>query len=244
MTPRKSNTGYSGKNPGISSTILVSLLVHLFVITFILFAVPSTVRHLTFGPVYSVSLVRSSDVVISNNQGSSLLKEIERSNEAANSIIYKRQAAGLAPTPTKTEESNKVDVDKAVSAIKQKQVETPPPTSSSRANSGNSPARMTSGEIASKTNDYTNVVSSRVHSNWSIPPGLKPRGDILAIIEIKIMRDGSLAYAGFEKRSGNSYYDDSAMKAVKKSAPFPPLPEGFPDNSLEIGIRFHPSQLR
>ena len=103
---------------------------------------------------------------------------------------------------------------------------------------------MTSGETAAKTNDYANVVSSRVHNNWSIPPELKPRGNIETIIEIKIMRDGSLAYAGFEKRSGNSFYDDSAMKAVKKSAPFPPLPGGFSDNIMEIGIRFHPSQLR
>ena len=103
---------------------------------------------------------------------------------------------------------------------------------------------MTSGEATAKTNDYANVVSSRVHNNWSIPPELKPRGNIETIIEIKIMRDGSLAYAGFEKRSGNSFYDESALKAVKKSAPFPPLPGGFPDNIMEIGIRFHPSQLR
>jgi colicin import membrane protein len=243
MTPRKFNTGYSGNNPGISNMIILSLLAHLFVITFILFAVPSTVRHLTFGPVYTVALVSSSDIVLSNNQQSSLLNEIERSNETASSVIYKRQVAGLTSTPTKTEESTRVNVEKAVSAIQQKQVEKPDPTSS-QTNSGSRAAKMTSGEIAVKIADYDSAIWSRIYRNWSVPPELKPKGNVETIIEIKIMRDGSLAYVRFEKRSGNAYFDDSAMKAVKKSAPFPPLPEGYSDNSLERGIRFHPSQLR
>jgi len=38
--------------------------------------------------------------------------------------------------------------------------------------------------------------------------------------------------------------DDSAMKAVQKSIPFPPFPEGMMDNYIEIGIRFPSSDLR
>jgi colicin import membrane protein len=244
MTPRMLKSGYSGKESSLHNMIFLSLIIHLIVITVILVSVPTTPRHLTFGPVYSVQLVSLADVSISANSESSLMKEIEKSNEAASSVIYKRQASGLAPTPMKSEEISKVNIEKAVSAIKQKQVETPAPTYSSRTISGNRSAKMTSSEIASKISDYDQVISLRVHSKWSMPPELKPRGDIVAIIEIKIMRDGSLAYAGFEKRSGNNYYDDSAMKAVKKSAPFPPLPEWYPDNSIERSIRFHPSQLR
>jgi TonB family protein len=244
MTPRKSNTGYSGKNPGISNMILVSLLVHLFVITFILFAVPSTVQHLTFGPVYSVSLVSSSDIVISNNQGSSLMKEIERSSEAANSIIYKRQGAGLAPTPTKTEESSNLNVEKAVSAIKQKEQNTPDTATPNKINSAAGTAKKPPGDAGTRTKEYIAIIGSRVKSNWSIPPSLMPKENIETIVEIKIMRDGLLASAGFEKRSGNRYFDDAALKAVRKSAPFPPMPEWYPDNSLEIGIRFHSAELR
>jgi TonB family protein len=243
MTPRKFNAGYNGNNPGISNMIILSLLAHLFVITFILFAVPSTVRHLTFGPVYTVALVSSSDIALSNNQQSSLLNEIERSNEAASSVIYKRQVAGLTSTPTKTEETIKVNVEKAVSAIQQKQAEKPAATNS-QTNSGSRQTRMTSGQMAAKINEYANAIESRVHNNWSVPSELKPRNNVETIIEIKIMRDGSLASLGFEKRSGNLYIDDSALKAVKKSAPFPPLPEWYPENNLEIGIIFHSSQVR
>jgi colicin import membrane protein len=47
----------------------------------------------------------------------------------------------------------------------------------------------------------------------------------------------------FEKRSGNHYLDDSAMRAIKKANPLPPLPDVFRDEYLEIGIRFLPSDL-
>ncbi|MGV8057192.1 MAG: energy transducer TonB [Smithellaceae bacterium] len=244
MTSRMFSNGYSGKEPGFQKMILLSLIVHFIVITIIFVSVPTASRHLTFGPVYSVSLV-SSNVVLSRNQESSLLKEIEKSGEAVSSVIYKKEINRSASTPVKKEEANKLNIEKAISAIKQReQAVSEPSSSSSRLSSGNRPARMASGEITAKTNDYANFVSSRVHNNWSIPPELKPRGNIETVIEIKIMRDGTLAYAGFEKRSGNRFYDDSAMKAVKKSSPFPPLPEGFSGSIMEIGIRFHPSQLR
>jgi colicin import membrane protein len=241
MTPRKSNTGYSGKNPGISSMILLSLLAHLFVITLILFAIPTTARHLTFGPIYSVQLVSSSDIALSNNQGSSLLNEIERSNDAASSIIYKRQITGLAPTPVKKDESSKVNVEKAVSDIQQKEQNT---QNANRASAAAGTSKIPPGDAGARTKDYIAAIGSRVKSNWSIPPTLLPKENIETIVEIKIMRDGSLASADFEKRSGNRYFDDTALKAVRKSAPFPPMPEWYPDNSLEIGIRFHSAELR
>ncbi len=33
----------------------------------------------------------------------------------------------------------------------------------------------------------------------------------------------------FEKRSGNSFFDQSAYRAIKKSDPFPPLPAWIQD---------------
>ncbi|PKN68483.1 MAG: hypothetical protein CVU52_10105 [Deltaproteobacteria bacterium HGW-Deltaproteobacteria-10] len=244
MTFPSYNNGYSGKYPSLYNMILLSLIAHFIVITIVLVSLPSASRHLTFGPVYSVSLV-SSDVVFSGNQQSSLLKEIEKASVGASSVIYKKEIGRSSGTPVKKEDTSRLNVEKAISAIKQKELAaTEPAPSSLRANRGNRPAGTTSGETAAQTNEYANRVSLKVHNNWSIPPELKPRGKIETIIEIKIMRDGSLAYAGFEKRSGNVFYDESAMKAVKKSVPFPPLPGGFPDNIMEIGIRFHPSQLR
>jgi TonB family protein len=71
-----------------------------------------------------------------------------------------------------------------------------------------------------------------------------PEKDIITIIYVKISRSGALERADFEKRSGNRYFDDSALRAVKKSNPFPPLPYWITDKSIEIGIRFHSAELR
>ncbi len=257
MTFPMFGNGYSHKDLNFCNMLLFSLVVHFIAITTVLFSVPSAPRHLTFGPVYSVSLV-GSEIVSSKNQGSSsLVREIEKSEiagEAANSFIYKNHISRSVATPIKKEETDKVSIEKAISAIRRKeQAVQGISSSSSRTGAGGRAGRMASGGTASggtgsggiggQASDYASFVSSRVHSNWSIPLELKPRSNIVTIIEIKIRRDGSLAYAAFEKRSGNNIYDDSAMKAIKKSAPFPPLPAGYPDNIMEIGIRFHPSQL-
>ena len=77
-----------------------------------------------------------------------------------------------------------------------------------------------------------------------MPQALMPKENIETIIDVKISRSGALEHMGFEKRSGNRYFDDSALRAVKKSSPFPPLPYWIMDNSIEIGIRFHSAELR
>jgi colicin import membrane protein len=242
MTPRTLN---SGKEPGFSNMIFLSLIIHLAVITVVFVSIPTTSRRLTFGPVYSVQLV-SSEMVLAKNSESSLMKEIEKSNEAAGSVIYKRQVTGLAPTPVKKEETNRLNIEKAVSAIKQKQVNEPVPsaTAAAKPNPAGSAARTPQNEFNSWLKEYSAHTKLRITKNFNIPPALAPKENIEAIIAIKILRDGTLDYTGFEKKSGNRYFDDAAVKAIKKSTPFPPFPEGIREGSIEIGIIFHPSQLR
>ena len=64
------------------------------------------------------------------------------------------------------------------------------------------------------------------------------------MIQARILRSGAVSDVSFEKRSGNRFFDDSAMKAVRKASPLPPLPEWIRDSSIEIGIRFHSSDFR
>ena len=242
MTPRTFNNGYSGKQPGLSNMIILSLIVHLAVITIIFVSIPTSSRHLTFGPVYSVQLV-SQEAVLANNQESSLIKEIEKSSQAASSIIYKRQVTGLAPTPVKKEEINRLNIEKAVSAIQQKQSVERAPATSAQINPAASANKSAPAEFNSWMKEYSSQTKLRVTRNFNIPPALAPKENIQAIIAIKILRNGTLDYANFEKHSGNRYFDDAALKAVKKSVPFAPFPEKIRENSIEIGIIFHPSQL-
>ncbi|KIE16825.1 hypothetical protein DS62_08820 [Smithella sp. SC_K08D17] len=219
--------------------IFLSLAVHLLVITIILVSIPTTSRHLTFGPAYSVQLV-GSEVILPNNN-SSLLKEILKTNEAANPVIIKRKITSNVFTPAKNQEISKLNIEKAVSAIRQTHRDKP---DTSTLASAASQTKISESEINAQTKEYIGVVWSRVKKNWTMPQALMPKENIETIIDVKISRSGTLEYVGFEKRSGNRYFDDSALRAVKKSSPFPPLPYWIMDKNIEIGIRFHSEELR
>ncbi|MBI5893857.1 MAG: TonB C-terminal domain-containing protein, partial [Deltaproteobacteria bacterium] len=64
--------------------------------------------------------------------------------------------------------------------------------------------------------------------------------DLMAIISIKISRAGNLMEKWIEKPSGSAAFDNSAIRAIEKAAPFPPLPDVFKSNFMELGIRFCP----
>jgi colicin import membrane protein len=238
MTPRTLNNGYRGSNGNFHNMIFLSLAIHLIVITIIFISIPTTSRHLTFGTAYSVQLV-GSEVVLSKHDSSGL-KDILQSGEAVKSIIIKRKITSIASAPVKKQEMNKFNIEKAVSAIRQKErIKSNPNTVASASD----PAKISDAENTAQTNEYIAVVWSRVKSNFTLPQSLLPEKNITAIIDIRIARNGALEYADFEKRSGNRFFDDSALRAVKKSSPFPPLPHWIMDKSIEIGIRFNSAEL-
>jgi TonB family protein len=63
------------------------------------------------------------------------------------------------------------------------------------------------------------------------------------IIAIRIAKDGQIEEMQFEKRSGNPYLDESALRAIKKANPLPPLPPGIEGDKFDVGVRFTPSDL-
>lgn len=69
---------------------------------------------------------------------------------------------------------------------------------------------------------------------------MKGKTDLEAIIVIMIDKGGKLQKAWFEKKSGNTLYDQMAMRAIKKAEPFPPIPKELGEEAFEVGIRFHP----
>jgi TonB family protein len=239
MTPRTFNNGYRGNDGNFHNMIFLSLAIHLIVITVILISIPTTSRHLTFGTAYSVQLV-GSDVILPAHDSFGL-KDILQSKEAINPIIIKQKITSIVSPPAKNQETNKLNIEKAVSAIRQKERIKSNPTAVA---SAASPAKISESEVNAQTKEYIGAVWSRVKKNWTMPQALMPKENIETIIDVKILHSGALDYMGFEKRSGNHYFDDSALRAVKKSSPFPPLPYWIMDKSIEIGIRFHSEELR
>jgi len=92
---------------------------------------------------------------------------------------------------------------------------------------------------------YNAEIWHQITKNWAFSQQMAGGPtDLEAVIIVKIMRDGEIRDVWFERRSGNSYFDDSAHKAVKKSNPLPALPEGFLKPYYEVGFRFNLSELK
>ncbi|KUG23130.1 hypothetical protein ASZ90_007057 [hydrocarbon metagenome] len=238
MISRTFHNGYRGINSKFHKMIFLSLAVHIFVIIVVFVSVPTTSRHLTFGPAYSVQLVGSEVILPGNN--SSLLKDILKTNEATSPIIIKRKITSSVFTPQKNQESNKLNIEKAIGAIRQNHRDKP---QTSTASSAASQTNISESEINAQTTEYIGSVWSKVKKNWTVPQSLMPDTKITTVIDVRISRSGALEHAAFEKRSGNRYFDESALKAVKKAAPFPPLPYWVRDSNIAIGIRFHSTEL-
>ncbi len=92
---------------------------------------------------------------------------------------------------------------------------------------------------------YKAEIIFSVQKNWAFSEQLAgERKDLEALLGIKIMPNGEIRDIWFDKRSGNQYLDDSAEKALLKSSPLPPLPSGFQEPFLNLGLRFTPSGLQ
>lgn len=233
------------ENGNIFKMITISLLFHLIVASTAIIVLPSTSRHITFGQAYSVQLVGPEAMNSVNNPstpGGSL-----QPNDATRPIIVKKDVSGLALTPVKKEEAGNPAIQNALSALRQKESRMPEATTSTQppvAATASAPGNLSKDPARSRINEYYGFIQSRVKGNWILPPSLRPKDNVVTIIEVKILSNGAVERLNFEKRSGNRYVDDSAMKAVQKSIPFPPFPEGMTDRYIEIGLRFPSSDLR
>ncbi|MCB2192917.1 MAG: TonB C-terminal domain-containing protein [Deltaproteobacteria bacterium] len=91
---------------------------------------------------------------------------------------------------------------------------------------------------------YYTEIWERVRRQWVLPEALvKSASNLEAVVVARIRRDGKLAKVWLERSSGNSRLDASAMRAVEKAAPFPPLPSVVRGRQHEIGLRFRPEDF-
>jgi len=93
---------------------------------------------------------------------------------------------------------------------------------------------------------YKVEVESRIKSNWSYPAVIadpSKREELEAIVVLRVRRDGRISESRFKKRSGDAMFDESVMRAIERSDPLPPFPEGFLKSFEEIEINFNLREL-
>jgi len=86
---------------------------------------------------------------------------------------------------------------------------------------------------------YLVAVRNKVSSNWSPPAGLTTTAAaVRTVIFFRIERNGEMADLSIETPSGIAFFDQSALRAVLRAEPLPPLPRGFADSSLGVHFGF------
>jgi len=242
----------------LNSMIFISLLFHVVILSLLFLSPSFPSPKLTFGPVYSVSLVSLPRNVLEQRGASTVAKELLTANRPE--MVLKKQLAPSSEVPIRSLETRKKQdptLDKAMEEIRKKAAATAaskqPQTKTvaektEKAGKAETAAGFASqpgtAEMDTQMRAYYAMVWSRIKGEWALPQGIL-RGEALeTVIDVTILRNGAVTQVNFEKRSGNSYFDESAMKAIRKASPLPPLPAWIGENSLGIGIRFHSSELK
>ena len=180
----------------------------------------------------------------------SLKKKTFKPSEIVRSAIEKLEK--------ETEESRPTTVLDAIAKIRKDLEQNPPKTvapkqpSTSQRSWAGTPGSTGSGRglrggsgggaLAQGLFDVYKVeVAYRIQSNWACSEQLAGNRENLAVlVGIEILPNGQIENIWFDKQSGNKYLDESAMRAVKKSNPLPPLPRDFRGRSFKTGLRFTP----
>ena len=92
---------------------------------------------------------------------------------------------------------------------------------------------------------YQAEIQYQIQKNWAFSQQLAGDNTQLeAVLAIKVLRNGEIEDIWFDKKSGNTYLDDSAYKALVKSNPLPPLPNDYMRPYYKVGLRFGPKGLK
>jgi TonB family protein len=83
--------------------------------------------------------------------------------------------------------------------------------------------------------EYASMIKQRVTERWLIPSNLRDMEGHITIVFF-IDRNGQNFDARIVESSGNHSLDTTALSAIIRSSPFPPLPQGFPGD--HIGVKY------
>jgi TonB family protein len=83
---------------------------------------------------------------------------------------------------------------------------------------------------------YLGILRRRIWQEWTQSPiyGVNQT----CVVGLTVTRGGDITNIKLETSSGNSFYDNVAIRAVRNSSPMPPLPSGFPNSEQRFRISF------
>lgn len=141
-------------------------------------------------------------------------------------------------TPTEAQESLDARLENAIARIRNRLAQ------KGGASSGAFlPGSGTGQPVDPRLARYISEIWQRLMINFSLPPTLRETRGLEAVVIVRIGPQGETLAVSMEKGSGNPVYDQAVLRAIKESAPFPPLPETVGSSFFELGIRFRPEDV-
>ena len=122
-------------------------------------------------------------------------------------------------------------------------IEAPPPARpGARGAAGGGGGAQGSVRLSPELSDYFRRLEESVRNSWVLPAALvRDAGKLVVELRIVIEKDGRVSAQRIERGSGNSYFDDSVLRAIRKASPLPVPPEQLRggEDHYEVGFRFH-----
>lgn len=85
---------------------------------------------------------------------------------------------------------------------------------------------------------YELSLRNKIERNWSPPPLIKGS----SWVRVVIGRNGKVVATEIVESSGNSFFDQAALRAIYLSDPFPPLPDNYFGSSLMFKVGLEPKE--
>ena len=86
---------------------------------------------------------------------------------------------------------------------------------------------------------YLVIIQNKISNNWAPPHGGEKLGEKRrTVVAFRILRNGQVKDIRVETPSGASFLDQSAVRAISRSSPLPPLPQRFLDDFLGVHFSF------
>jgi len=251
--------------------VILSLILHLAVFSTILFVPePSATRKIR-NMVYEVNLVEMPEgrrpgmrTSAESNKSTGLsapvkashAKRLSRAKKEEKPVVIAKRTVNLKAKKTKTpevsssklldqilaeheketKEEKKDSIDASVSRLETKIQET--------TESGFIGRHAADGIIM---DIYKADIKDWVCSNWSYPVALlgpDSTANLSTIVELKVEKSGTILRTTMTHSSGNASFDQSVLKAIKRSDPLPPFPEGYRKIQEVIEINFNLRDLK
>ncbi len=83
---------------------------------------------------------------------------------------------------------------------------------------------------------YLKAIADRLDKQWKPPPAYE--SDTTCQVTFDIDRAGQISGSKITQSSRDSLFDQLALRAVLYANPMPPLPNGFPEDSLKVHMKF------